>query len=333
MVFIFSGCDVFYGSYYIYGFQKHFGKGKVKFSTKRFPSNLKQRTFAAIIHLNNKEKKIIIDSDDSDAIDKDALQWCDAYYKVNLNFNTNHPKLVSIGPSFGIKIWSSPEMLFCAAKNYLSYKKRLTNWKQFFICYYKQNERLPLSEYLNDEKPGRYVFFTSTLWKKEPVSNNLRRNFIKACKEITEIKFEGGFTPRKRKEIQGYEDDTVDRLYPLKEYLNKIKKSVVVFNTPVVLNCHGWKLAEFMAMKKAIISTKISNQLPEPLEDGKNIVSTTGEIADIKKAILSVIENPEYHESLQNNAFEYYNKYLSPLAVITKIITDKYPHQNMSVHE
>jgi glycosyltransferase involved in cell wall biosynthesis len=190
-----------------------------------------------------------------------------------------------------------------------------------------------LSAYKNDEKPGKYVFFTSTLWKKEPVSNNLRRNFIKACKQTDEIKFEGGFTPRKRKEIKGFEEDTVDRLYPLKEYLEKIKKSVVVFNTPVVLNCHGWKLAEFMAMKKAIISTKISNQLPEPLEEGRNIVGTTGEIADIKNAVLKVIGNLEYQESLQNNAFEYYTKYLSPIAVVTKIVTDKYPHQNMSAHE
>jgi glycosyltransferase involved in cell wall biosynthesis len=120
-------------------------------------------------------------------------------------------------------------------------------------------------------------------------------------------------------------------LYPLAEYLEKIKKSFVVFNTPVVLNCHGWKLAEFMAMKRAIISTRISNQLPEALEHGKNIEITTGEVADIKNVINKILADDQYHAFLQNNAFDYYERYLSPIAVITKIVTDKYPHESSYV--
>ena len=55
------------------------------------------------------------------------------------------------------------------------------------------------------------------------------------------------------------------------EWMHKTKMSEVVFNTPAFWECHGWKLGEYLALGKAIISTPLSNDLPYPLEHGKNI--------------------------------------------------------------
>jgi hypothetical protein len=62
--------------------------------------------------------------------------------------------------------------------------------------------------------------------------------------------FEGGFAPRKDKTHFGFDAIVVKKRYDFETYIDKIKQSDLVFNTPAVVNCHGWKLAEFLAMGK-----------------------------------------------------------------------------------
>lgn len=71
-VFIYGLCNVFYDSYYIHGIKQIFPK--IEFNTSKFPS-FHQGTFAFVISEGNQEKRIVIDSRDSDQIDMDAFYW------------------------------------------------------------------------------------------------------------------------------------------------------------------------------------------------------------------------------------------------------------------
>ena len=93
----------------------------------------------------------------------------------------------------------------------------------------------------------------------------------------------------------------------------------MVFNTPAVHNCHGWKLGEYLAMGKAIISTPLSNELPAQMEHGKNIYLIS-ESEDFKSALLKLLSDSEYRNTLEEGAKAYYLKYASPEAVINLMI-------------
>jgi hypothetical protein len=86
------------------------------------------------------------------------------------------------------------------------------------------------------------------------VANQARVVFIDACRAQKGIVFEGGFWARKRVPVSGYESYTDPVDYPHPVYIEKTRRSAVVFNTPSYKWCHSWKLGEFLAMGKAIVS-------------------------------------------------------------------------------
>ena len=103
---------------------------------------------------------------------------------------------------------------------------------------------------------------------------------------------------------------------PFPSWLEKTKRSAVVFNTPAFWNCHGWKLGEYLALGKCIISTKLSNDLPYPLEHGKNIHYVEASQSSIQEAIEYILAHPSYRRKLEQGAKTYWNQYGTPEAAL-----------------
>ena len=151
-------------------------------------------------------------------------------------------------------------------------------------------------------------------------TNDFRANFILACKKLGSIAFEGGFAPRARNDIPGFEQMTMEKRVGTMEYVQKSKKSFAVFNTPAVAQCHGWKLGEFLAMGKAIISTPLSRALPEPLVDGRHLMVTDGSQLEIGMALSRLHTDADVRQNLERAARDYYERLLAPDAVINSIL-------------
>ncbi|NJY63602.1 glycosyltransferase [Salinimicrobium sp. CDJ15-81-2] len=323
-VIIYASTDVFYYSFYIKGLSDVFGKKSVKFSVKDFPA-FPDRTFAVVIKDGQEEKKIIIDAFDSPRLSKIAMEWCDVYGKVNYHkqrvSGCNQKKVIPIGPGFGIKIWNIFETVSKAFSNYQLARKQLNDKRNFFANYWRQFRRLPLYEYCKTHKVKKnYVFFISSIWQKEKETNMYRSQFIEACLELKKVNFEGGFAPRSDGLTFGYETIVTKRIN-LEEYIESLRKSVIVFNTPAVEKCHGWKLGEYLAMGKAILSTEHINELPSPLVHKKHIHYVQPDKTQIKEQIVTLISNEEYCNKLEENARSYFRKYLEPQAVIQNILS------------
>jgi glycosyltransferase involved in cell wall biosynthesis len=77
-------------------------------------------------------------------------------------------------------------------------------------------------------------------------------------------------------------------------------------------DCHGWKLGEYLALGKAIISTPISNDLPLSLVHGENIHIVENNFEEIRKAIILIIKDDEYRHKLEKGAHLYWEKYGTP---------------------
>ena len=101
--------------------------------------------------------------------------------------------------------------------------------------------------------------------------------------------------------------------------IDNTKKSLIVFNTPSCWDCHGWKLGEFLAMGKAIISTPITNELPYPLIHRQNIYIINSK-EELYKAVDLLIEDHALRTSLEENAKAYYREYVAPEKVIESIV-------------
>lgn len=322
-IYIYGLCDVFYDGYYIQGLKELYTD--VQFNVSKFPK-FNQGTFAFIIESQNQLTKIIIDSVDSPKIKETELDWCDIYGKVNYNLSNlpakNQDKIVAIGPSFGIKIWNFTETLYHVTANFVRFRKSVSNKREFIANYWRQYKRLSLKNYNLSKSSEDEVFFINSIWKQEKETNQNRALFIEACKSNPKIKFEGGFAARSNGDNLGFDHLVYSKKIPLKVYIQKIKNSAIAFNTPAVLSCHGWKLAEFLALGKAIITTPHYNILPADLQNEINVLYAENG-AQIAEMINKLINNPELKDTLEHQNRAYFDQYLAPQSVITRLIQYK----------
>lgn len=331
-----------YGSFYLYGLMNLFGKANVHFSIKPFRGlsdvgwNLR---FIAVE--GDQIIKYYIHTDDTWRIHEADYKWCDVYGSVNTNFKETpkeeYPKLVSLVPSFGICAMSNLKAFGMAIDTFLSamptivkrqewnkYKNKMDidiykNIKHHFGKIYKtQKKRMPYSSYLETcESLDDYIFFCSTLWYDHPDNQNdkgvnLRRAiYMRTCKSIPSVNFDGGFVADPTSSKDKFADLLTNGV-DMSEWIRKTKQSTVVFNTPAFWNCHGWKLGEYLALGKCIISTPLSNDLPAPLEHGVHIHYVEPTEESIKEAVTYILSNKEYRLKLERNAKTYWETYGTP---------------------
>jgi len=337
-VFIDPRSTINYSSFYIRGLYDYFGKKNVHFSTKYF-HELKEIDMLMAFVLVEKKKitNFIIDYRDQSDIIINAYHWTDVYAKINLNRNTlNLPqnetdKIVSIPPSFGIKVWNPVELLFHLSCNFFkagiigrvndqNIHLRPVRWMRNYLSLLKR-QKIEYYENTEDQEVPGYIFFVSTYWSGHKDLNSFRSRYILSCYNDPEIEFHGGFFVDKGLSVSGEIPEKLlyRRYIPNSEYLKNTKKSIFVFNTPAVWNCHGWKLGEFLCMGKAIISTPLFNELPEQLEHKKNIYLINNE-EDINSAIHILLKDEQLRQNLRKNARIYYKRFVAPKKVIEHIV-------------
>lgn len=325
----------YYASFYLYGLHQVYAN--CKFSRKCFS----ELSFEKLGHSNDRllcyvvksisgeVRKIVIDYRDQTSIVDSFYDWADVYAKINVNEEetvvSDASKLKLIAPGFGIRYYNLIQTISHAISNFLFMKLGHARvnvsakdfLKDYVLTWYR---RRPYKEYhLNSIKErDNYVFFVSTLWRHKNCiehTNPLRALFMRTCKKLG-LNFEGGFyisQSGNSAATDGYEDLLLHERVELKDYIVKTRQSLFVYNVPSCLNCHGWKLGEFLAMGKAIISAPLYNKLPD---DGSQIMLPVDTEQELKDAIILLTKNTDKRKLLEANASAYYKKFVSPEAVI-----------------
>lgn len=326
-VYIDASCDIHYASFYIEGVRRLFGKSSIRFSSRHFKGFRHNNDYMAMVFENPKggQCRVGIDFGDSRTFKKGVYEWSDIYAKVNLTpeDHVQFPKSFPIGPAGpGLRIYSLFGTIMHGATNLLKAYPRIPDKRQYISDYKTQfTRRLPYACY---EKVGRskddYVHFVCSLWKDDKETNDYRAHFMNAVKAKNGLRFEGGFAPRPDNSVKGYEALEGKPFEPMDVYMGKIMDSLVVFNTPAVKKCHGWKLPEFLAWGKAIITTPMLRMLPAPMVDGEDVIVTDGSIGDLSDKVQAVMSDPTLRKRLEQNARKYYDTYLTPERVISRIL-------------
>jgi len=322
MVYVYGLSDVYYDSFYLSGIKKLFGG--YTFNTSKFPK-LNQNVFAVIVEQKEVSYKFIIDSRDANTFIDFELEWCDVYGKVNYNVETIpekfRSKIRSIGPSFAIRNWNLLQTFYFGFTNYYKFYDQIPDKNNYKANFFRQYKRRSLDEYKPSTTKENYIFFSSSIWKSEPITNQKRAIFVNACKSFSTIFFEGGFAPRADGNNYEFINLTISKRYSMKQYLSNTKRSALVFNTPAVQAYHGWKLAEFLALGKAIISTKHLNELPEKLNHKEHLLYNDCD-ENLKSTIQSLLDDKELKFKLERNARLYFERNLAPKVVIEKLISN-----------
>lgn len=248
-------------------------------------------------------RRIIVSANDRVDVPDGHLEWADIYAKVNLD-RALAPGAIAVGPSFGLPL-ARPDRIRIAA---LTRRwPRAGGW-----------DRLPIGAYAPGSSEPDYVFFTAWPWSKHPEVNPPRRAFIEAAR-ASGVRFEGGFAPLRRGPRPGYADVSAPKKYPIGEYLAKVRRSAVVFNNPAVHGCLGWKLGEYLALGKAILSMPLTRDLPAPLVHGEHL-HVVDEPAGIDGALRLLLADHDYRRHLETNASAWYREWLAPARVMERVL-------------
>lgn len=321
--------NIQYAAFYIKGLQTVYGKKNISFADK---SNIelfvffdKMSCFSFLVIDDEKKQtiKVAIDYGDFNTIIENGVyEWSDIYGKVNTNWKitpkNEYPKIVCLATNFGIRSFTFLESIISSIRNYSIVKPK--NKKRYFAQYLKQKNKLWIDQYPQSQSQNGYVFSVNTLWfsdewnRMNETTNKIRAEFMEICLSMTDIVFEGGFISSDLGN-KNYIHLQLKQRLTQKQYVDKLKKSIIAFNTPAVWNCHGWKLGEFLCMGKAIISTPLSNDLPSPLIHGESIHIVNSQ-QELIEAIQLLNDNIEYRKKIERGARMYYEKYGSPEAAI-----------------
>jgi hypothetical protein len=320
-------------SFWLHCFRSVFGPDNVRFTISGFPSShgfWKSGALKVDVQDGHERRRIFIDHWDLPEFDQEGMAWCDVYAKTNIDPasvpSQGAAKIVPAGPSFPVRIcgkalaqWTAVNTLRqlsgVARFREVYTRPRLT--AHFTNWYSLAARRLPAEAYRPGRSSSDYVFFNSTLWKNEDAANDARATFIRACRSIDGIRFEGGLTQRRG--FDAYRDVATDESWHHAEFVAKTQASVLAFNTPAVARCNSWRLGEYLALGKAIVSLPIERMLPAPLIHGCEIYYVEPAPESIREAVLRIYKDQDLRKKLEQGARDYYLRHLSPAVVIRRL--------------
>jgi len=284
----------------------------------------------------NDKFNIIYDTQDSQQISTDTVLTgsVDFYFKRSLPPNTvsncTPPfKLYPLGfnyPVFSNKAFSLQRMWYAGSAEkraafWLKNSKILSN---FFSI---NNSAFNAQQQKLEEIPRWYeqanILLMTRAWpeqrarteeKKEQrfEMNQMRAACIRMLKKEFGNNFYGGFSTDEYS--QTHFPDCVlpdNRITRKKNYLQLVKTFPICVATTGLENSTGWRMGEYIALSKAILSEKLHNEVPGDFAAGKNYLEFYTADHCVEQAHRLFQDAPLRYEMMHQN-FRYYHAYLRP---------------------
>lgn len=301
---------LFYSSYYLLGLSKEY---KLSFKRDKLFDKYHNKGFL-IFRVDGKIG--VIDNHDPVGVNQELYEVADLYFATNKLLNQpgyNQEKIRPLFPHFPVNILPLYFRLFNFNLIRLLKPKDLA--REIYIYQYRPRYKLEGDRY----KHSNDVFFSGSTWKKEPWANQIRAEFIRACKAHPGIKFKGGLIPRSDGDNFGYDEELNQVKYPPKKFSEMSAKSLVSLNNPAVLGAVSWRLAENWNSSIFVLSFPFAIDLPVVPEHGKQIhyINSTEEYKGVLDKVLS---ESEYHERVAKGGKSYFNTHCTPEAQAKYIV-------------
>jgi hypothetical protein len=102
-------------------------------------------------------------------------------------------------------------------------------------------------------------------------------------------------------------------------YLRLLRDFPICIATGGLHGSIGWKLAEYVAFSKAIVSERLGYQLPGRFEPSSHYLEFSTPAQCVEQA-LTLMEQPSLRRALMNSNWEYFNGYVRPDAVVARAL-------------
>ena len=305
-----------YYGFYLQGFREAFGWG-VTLSTTGFPALSDPKAGMAAILPDG--QRVFIAANDFATVDPAVVAWADVVGQVNVDPDAHRSaKVVPLGPSFGTPWYSIPSLAaFVLRVGLMTSPGRTPAMLRDYLRH--QVERETVAAYVPGVSDPATVFFLANFWSNAPEANQRRLRFVKAVQRVPMVSLDGGFWSAGAMPPE-FEPFRYEQRLHHADYLTRTRRSAVVFNTPAVHDCLGWKLGEFLALGKAIISTPLGRELPGRFEHGEHLHLVADDEDEIAHAVELITGDHDYRTRLERNARRYWEEHLTPASVARRIV-------------
>jgi len=131
--------------------------------------------------------------------------------------------------------------------------------------------------------------------------------------------FIGGLAPSVDA-LKNYPDCVVDRkIITKKSYLKLLKNSTICIATEGLFGSNGWKLGEYIAGAKAIVTEKLRHEVPGEFKKGVNYLEFSSPDQCLE-CVQTLINNPKMRYQMMKENYSYYNNFLRPDILILNSI-------------
>jgi len=316
--------DLTYASFVLEGLATLLGPDAIRYSTDGFPRRYTGGRVLAMYRADDPAARCFLSFHDHPRVNEMGMEWARVVGMVNVDEHDvgRDGKVVAIGPTFGVRLRAR-----AVTARHVAATVRWNGWRgardtasRLRAVLEHQRRRTTIDRYVPRESEPDDVFFTAWPWSKHPEVNPPRAAFIEACRRAPGLVFEGGFAPRRRGDLPELAPLSATRRYPIGEYLEKVGRSAVAFNNPAVHGCHGWKLGEFLALGKAIVTLPLTRALPAPLEPGVHLHVVDGSPASLDDALDRLRHDHAYRRTLESNARRWYDENLAPARLAGRLL-------------
>lgn len=313
--------------------------GKIACTFERAPSYHLRKYGSYLLTLTlNDHIKVVYDVDDRGDIALELLDWCDFYFKRSYVHHSHAELSAKIqplgfnylvyGPHMGFSqrvtrnipslkvcdFYKFIEMLACNSKlisGLFSLKAGISvNW-------FRKFEGIP-----QPQKQPKIIFMTQ-VWKPYPITdkqiieerldiNKMRCECINLLRKEFPGQFYGGIFPSDYA-LAAHRNYVIadKRMFHKKNFLDRMHASDICIATMGLFGSNGWKLAEYVAGPKSIVSEKLHFEVPGEFVNGRNYLEfTTPEqcVSQVRK----LVDDTNLRYAMMKRNSEYYLAYLQP---------------------
>jgi hypothetical protein len=320
------------------------GKARVRFAVSKQGQDLYTNEGTTVWLSVTDERRegalIAVDlRDRSDLFNTGALERCDLYLKRSY-YGPNIPrladnlkrKIVPFGLNYACRSRSSTARVLAAL--FPKYPLELIRSPRTamnrigptsVLYHYLTTSNIRAFEYRPDEEVEPSILFQSRVYKPEHVLpdspeevNEGRVAVVRALRKAFGKRFVGGLVPTDYAR-KYFPDALSDNPTRQSQYITMSKRSLVGIYTRGLFHSLAFKLPEYLAASKCIVSEPLRNQLPVPLVEGRHyLVYRT--IDECVEHCARLLDDYESARRLRQEAWTYYKEEVEPAAHLTNCL-------------
>lgn len=289
----------------------------------------------------NNSLRLHYDAHDSWEIDEEYLSKADFYFKRSFssshlrNLGKDCQKIHPLGLNYRVYPSSLDKFALLRSMALVDKEKKLLEFARSLNLFngIRFTPRVHIMESLPDYNVPPKILFMVRAWNpyddpdrlKEKIEericiNETRANCIKLLREEFGNNFYGGFIHTDYA-IEHYKDFLMPdkTLSSKRNYIKLLKSYPICIATTGLHGSIGWKFAEYIAFSKAILSEKLTYEVPGDLRIGENYLEFISPEDCVEKA-KRLFSDKELRNYLMTNNTKYYHSHLRPDSLILNTI-------------